>query len=397
MVYNSNIFKWARENAGLSLEEASNVVGVTGSSRLEQIEKGQVPATFNQVKNMAKNYNVPFSVFYLKEPPLPASQETDFRSLNADISPREQAILNVILSKVRCRLSLIQSVLEDELSSPLSFIRSAKIEDGVSSLVDRMKQDMGFIAKNEPPNKSTDLFNLIRNKIENMGVFVQLEKGVGPQRKGTKVLKQIGTNVFRGFAIVDDIAPFIVINSSDAKPAMSFTLIHELAHLYLGEGGISSNVDEGKSKIETFCNRVASQFLLPKDKYHLENYDYSSAKSAIEFINLISERWQVSRQLVLVRLLQDRHISKEMYKEINESYKQDMQKFLNKPAKEDSKDKKKKGGPTYYDMKKSNLGAPFINTIRQALLNNATTHVKASTLMNINPMLIEKFFKKTIG
>ncbi|MDI1494683.1 MAG: hypothetical protein PUN43_05590 [Candidatus Liberibacter asiaticus] len=44
--------------------------------------------------------------------------------------------------------------------------------------------------------------------------------------------------------------------------------------------------------------------------------------------------------------------------------------------------------PSYYKLKIHALGYPFISTIRQALLDNTTTHVKASKLMDISPMEI---------
>ena len=51
-------------------------------------------------------------------------------------------------------------------------------------------------------------------------------------------LSAIDVDVFRGFAIADDIAPFVVINDNDSVSAWSFTLLHELVHLLLGETGI---------------------------------------------------------------------------------------------------------------------------------------------------------------
>ena len=43
--------------------------------------------------------------------------------------------------------------------------------------------------------------------------------------------------VFRGFALADEIAPFVVINDNDATTARSFSLIHELAHIWIGASG----------------------------------------------------------------------------------------------------------------------------------------------------------------
>ncbi len=49
----------------------------------------------------------------------------------------------------------------------------------------------------------------------------------------------LGVEVFRGFSLADDLVPFVVVNPKDSAAARCFTLLHELAHLWVGEPGIS--------------------------------------------------------------------------------------------------------------------------------------------------------------
>ena len=67
--------------------------------------------------------------------------------------------------------------------------------------------------------------------------------------------------VFRGFAVADDVAPFVVVNDNDSEPAWSFTLLHELVHLLLGQTGISGA--RPGTGVEQFCNHVAAEWMLP--------------------------------------------------------------------------------------------------------------------------------------
>ena len=83
-------------------------------------------------------------------------------------------------------------------------------------------------------------------------MFVLLAENLGSHHSAIPV------SAFRGFAIADPIAPFIVINDGDAKAAWSFTLLHELAHLWLGATGVSGGVPE--MQIERFCCDVAGEF-----------------------------------------------------------------------------------------------------------------------------------------
>ena len=61
------------------------------------------------------------------------------------------------------------------------------------------------------------------------------------------------------------------VNGADAKAAQLFTLAHELAHVWVGAGGVVS-ADAGgigsartKERVETLCNRAAAEFLIPAD------------------------------------------------------------------------------------------------------------------------------------
>lgn len=74
----------------------------------------------------------------------------------------------------------------------------------------------------------------------------------------------------QGFAIADPHAPFVFVNSDDWNAPQLFTLVHELAHIWIAETGISNEVEPDiKHKdtfhpVELFCNEVAANALMPK-------------------------------------------------------------------------------------------------------------------------------------
>ncbi len=81
------ILTWARETAGLSLEDAARALGLadtrrrTAVQRLRAMELGEDEPTRPVLLKMAKAYHRPLLVFYLAEPPKTGDRGQDFRTL----------------------------------------------------------------------------------------------------------------------------------------------------------------------------------------------------------------------------------------------------------------------------------------------------------------------------
>jgi hypothetical protein len=117
----------------------------------------------------------------------------------------------------------------------------------------------------------------------------------------------LDVETFRGFAVADPIAPFIVMNDRGAKTAWSLTILHELAHLCLGQTGVSGA--HARRKTEVFCTAVAGEFLLPSDELDLlaiPPLEDVEALSAL--ISEFADQRNVSRTMVTCLLLKEGRI-----------------------------------------------------------------------------------------
>ncbi|HEX4510961.1 MAG TPA: helix-turn-helix domain-containing protein, partial [Burkholderiaceae bacterium] len=61
---NAELFKWARETAGLDLEAGAHALGIK-SAKLEAIERGEAEPSRPQLMNMVRVYRRPLITFYL--------------------------------------------------------------------------------------------------------------------------------------------------------------------------------------------------------------------------------------------------------------------------------------------------------------------------------------------
>ncbi len=115
---------------------------------------------------------------------------------------------------------------------------------------------------------------LLARTCQAAGIFVLLIGNLGSHHTALDV------ELFRGFALSDKVAPFVVIaNDQDSEQAWSFTLLHELAHIWLGQTGVSSG--RPTSAIETFCNDVAGRVLLPSDEIARETALRGAGKDVV--------------------------------------------------------------------------------------------------------------------
>ena len=123
---------------------------------------------------------------------------------------------------------------------------------------------------------------------------------------------------FRGFSVSDQVAPLAFVNGQDYKTAQIFTLAHELAHIWTGQGGIS-NPDYGlrsetqDGSLEQFCNRVAAETLVPSDDFR-SRWLPDPTDLENNFQNL-SRHYRVSSMVVLRQAHNQDFIPIETYRE----------------------------------------------------------------------------------
>ena len=375
MAFNPKVFRWARESAGLEPEGAARAIGIVPAS-LIAIEHGEKEPSRTTLSNMSKVYRRSLLIFYLPAPPRKGDRGEDFRTVVADRTLEADADVDALVRDLRARQSLVRTVLEDDEDvEPLAFVGSASINDGVPALANSIEQMLGVTRGQYRAQKDTEgAFALLRERAERAGVFVLLIGNLGSHHSAIPV------EAFRGFAIADPIAPFVVINDGDAKAAWSFTLLHELAHLWLGATGVSGGGAPIK-KIERFCNDVAGEFLLPRADVQSINVAGLDLDAQIDVIADHAHRWRVSRQMVAYGLFKAGRITLAAWRALEAGIRE---RWVAERRRE--KDRLKGSeGPSYYVVRRHRLGHAMLDFARRYTDAGALSPSKAAKVLGVKP------------
>src|SRR5271165_5601084 len=332
------ILTWARETAGLSLEDAARAVGLKeargepGRVRLAKIEETGDPPRPLLLK-MAKAYRRPLLVFYLSQPPKKGDRGQDFRTLPWEA--RYNPELDALIRDIKGRQGLVRSILEDQEAERVAFVGAATMDTPVPSLARQITENLKFsLSVFRGEKTGDDAFAYLRTQIEGKGVFVLLLGNLGSYHSN------IPLEIFRGFAIADPLAPMIVINDQDAKTAWSFTALHELVHLWLGKTGVSGT--DATAQIEQYCNDVAGEILLPATE--LEGFAKPTTLEKMAFeISEFAEARRVSRSMVAYKLFREERIPRATWATLTGRFRNE---WLAQKQRRAEKQRESDGGPS---------------------------------------------------
>jgi Zn-dependent peptidase ImmA (M78 family) len=258
---------------------------------------GEAQPTLKQLEDFARLTHTAFGYFFLPEPPTLTLPVPDFRTLRDEALREPSSDLLDTLYLCQQRQDWYREHARLHGLPPLPFVGSATLQEAPEAVARRLRETLGLSMgeRRQLPTWTEALRQLIA-KAEDAGVMVMVSSVVGSNSR-----RKLDVGEFRGFALVDDLAPLIFLNGADSKAAQMFTLAHELAHVWLGASGVS-NAQVGQvpeQQTERWCNRVAAELLMPLEELraaHQRNLPIP------EEIQRLAREFKVSTLVALRRL-----------------------------------------------------------------------------------------------
>lgn len=300
---NPDVLEWALQRARHTPEDLANRF-----PRLQLWLEGQDP-TLKQLESFARAVHVPVGYLLLPVPPDEHLPIPDLRRRpGAERLAPSADLLDAIFLCERRRDWYRDYAIRNELGR-LPYVGSLSLELSPEVAAGRMREPLGMsLADRSTYSSWSEALRGMIESAEAAGVLVMVSGIVG-----SNTHRVLDPDEFGGFSLVNDYAPVVFINGTDTKAAQIFTLAHELAHVWLGEAGVSDTpLARGtEHPVERWCNVVAAELLVPMAAFR-EEFRRDAART--DELQRLAQRYRVSTLVVLRRARDAEFLSWDEYR-----------------------------------------------------------------------------------
>lgn len=344
-------------------------------TKLEKWKSGIEKPTFSQIEKISKAANIPLGYFFLQTPPAEDLSLLDYRTVDSISIQNPSRNLIDVINEMEDVQEWMRDYLIKNDTSKLAFVGEYKNSTEINEIVESIRYSLNL--KEDWFNEVTDerdAFKKLRVRLEACGVIIMAGGYVGQNNR-----KKIDIEEFRAFTLIDEYAPLIFINTNDSKGGRLFSLLHEVAHIWLGRDNFfndRNNVIHSVSKEETICNAVAAELLVPNRIFNQKWKSHERDTNYFDKILSVAQEFKCGITVIARRALDNGLIGIDKYNEVagyaKQKYKEQQEK-----QKESSK-----GSGNFYNNLSYRLDNRFISALNNSIYEGTTTFTEAYRLTN---------------
>jgi Zn-dependent peptidase ImmA (M78 family) len=359
---NPNLLRWARERARIEPMDL-----MVRFPKLPAWENREVMPTLRQLESYARATHAPIGYFFLPEPPNEPLPIPDFRRMPGAANARPSPNLLDTIYVCQERQSWYRDYATVTGLEPLAFVGSLTRQTAPVEAAATIRQALRFdLDARRACATWTEALRQFIEQAERVGVLVMAS---GIVQNNTH--RALDPEEFRGFALVDKLAPLVFLNGADSRSAQMFTLAHELAHVWLGASALSdaSAVPVADGDIEVWCNRVAAELLVPMEAFRAALIAGEGLGRALP---RLARQFKVSTLVVLRRLLDAGRITRAAF---DEQYESELQRLADVP---------RGSGGDFYRTTVSRIGRRFGRALVESTLEGRTLFRDAYRMLGVS-------------
>lgn len=378
---NNEMLSWASDRAGADVDALSERLNVS-ADRIIKWLAGEEQPTFRQAQTLAAALYIPFGFLFLQKPPQEDTPLPDLRTVGSDPARALDLNFRDLLKDILFKRDWFKDFIEEIDGSPLPFVGRYSLTDNPKTVATNMREVLFGSEGSLPAARNGDAYlSELMKAAEAVGIWV-MRNGV----VGSNTRRPLSVQQFRGFAISDPAIPLVFINGRDAKAAQIFTLAHELAHIWLGESGISNvqlgEIDFGVHRaLERQCNKIAAEFLVPEAFLRAQwRQDFTFASNLDNNVRL----FRVSRVVIARRAFDLGLCAEDDYRRL----------YAIERAQWDKDEQADGSGGDFYKTLPVRNGSRFTNSVVNQAISGRLLLRQAAALLNTQPASLVKFHQK---
>ncbi len=295
------LLAWARERSGLEIDELA-----ARFPKLSEWERGARTPTLKQLEDFARATHTPVGFLFLSEPPEEQVPIPDYRTIGDTVVRRPSPDLLDTIFACQQRQDWYRDFAQVTREDPVALVGSLTASVPVVEAAEQIRATLRF-DPGERGHTWSDALRRLVDHAEELGVLVMVSGVVGANTR-----RKLDPEEFRGFSLVDRLAPLVFVNGADTKAAQIFTLTHELVHLFLGEAALDDADLRAAptNPVERWCNQVAAEVLVPLEAIRAT---LTAEALVADELESLARRFKVSTLVVLRRAHDAGHLSWDEY------------------------------------------------------------------------------------
>ena len=359
------VLRWARARAGLTTEELARKVKLKAERVDEWENSGEISMAW--AERLADATHSPLGFLFLSFPPDEPLPITDFRTRSGQTPPRVSVDLLETVQTMQQRSGWLRDELIDTGAEPARLVSTYQPGASDADAAGAMRSALGLAPDWAAEARSwPDAIGLLRDRAEAAGVMVVFNGVVG-----NDTARRLDPDEFQGFALVDEYAPLIFVNNADYKAAQMFTVAHELAHLFVGQEGVSASESMLPSdhEVEIRCDRIAAEFLAPEAE--LREF-WPSGSSHEDRLRQTARHFKVSRVVAARRALDLGLINREVFF-----------RYYGQHKAQGARSAADSEGGNFWDTQRWRIGVRFAGAVVRAVKAGRLSHREAYSLTGL--------------
>ena len=345
------------------------------AGRLMSWYSGEKIPTFNQIEEASRATGIPLGYFFLNTPPKEDRTLLEYRTVDSlELEKPSRNLLDTIHDMEQIQEWAKNQMVTDGFSE-LEFVGSMEEVSEVSTFVSQIRQVLDLPRDWFASSKtSADSFRYLRAKISDAGVIVMMNGIVG-----NNTHRPLEINEFRAFAIADEYAPLIFINSNDSTNGKLFSLLHEFAHILIGKNNFFNDRYSAHGRVnqvETICNAAAAEILVPSDLFMEKWNEVISENDVKTTISTLAKYFKCGITVIARKALDHGYITSQEYTQVAQ--------FAVYLYNEQRKKAKENPGGDYYRTAASRIDQRFFRMLAGSVAEGKTLYSDAFRLTNTN-------------